>query len=109
MIPYTKLDDLMEQSERKTGCTLLDEQHGCVKGCRAGISFYRRDEYDTGSAHEDQEGFFVLEGKGRALIGGEELIMEPGMAFMVPAGVVHSMKREAGYEYCKVLWFHAAV
>lgn len=109
MVPYVKLEEVMAQEGKKIGYTLLDERHGCVNGCRCGISFYVWDEYGRATAHDDQEGFFVLEGRGRALIGGEELIMEPGMAFMVPAGVEHAMKREQGYEYCKVLWFHGAV
>lgn len=109
MIPYVKLDELMRQEGEKTGYTLLDERHGCVNGCRMGISVYTYDEYGKGSAHEDQEGFFVLEGRGYALIGGEELVMEPGMAFVVPAGVTHAMKRAPGYDHCKVLWFHGAV
>ena len=109
MIPYVKLDEIMARDGMRVGYTLLDENQGCVNGCRMGISFYSMDEYGKATAHDDQEGFFVLEGQGRALIDGEEIIMEPGMAFMVPAGVTHVMKREPGYKYCKVLWFHGAV
>ncbi len=111
MIPYVKLDEVIASAGRRTGYNLLDENEGCVNGCRCGVSIYRRTEYDLShaTAHDDQEGFFVLEGRGRALIGDEELIMEPGMCFMVPAGVVHAMKRETDCEYCKVFWFHAAV
>lgn len=111
MIPYVKLEEVMAAAGRRTGYGLLDEAHGCVNGCRCGVSVYRREEYDLdrAQAHEDQEGFFVLEGRGRALVGGEELIMEPGVCFMVPAGVVHAMKKEKGCQDCKVFWFHAAV
>lgn len=108
-VKFVKLDDVMEKEGPKVGYTLLDERHGCVKGCRCGISIYTQKEYLKASAHDDQEGFFVLEGKGRAMVGGEELFMEPGVAFMVPAGVEHVMKCEEGYEFCKVLWFHSAV
>lgn len=108
MIPYVKLQDLMAK-ETRTAYTLLDESMGCVNGCRLGISIYRFDEYPKASAHEDQEGFFVLEGKGLALIDGEELAMEPGMSFMIPAGVEHTMKRAPESEFCKVLWFHGAI
>lgn len=109
MIAFVKAEDVVESERNRTGYVLLDERHGCENGCRCGISFYHTDEYGPESVHEDQEGFYVLEGNGRALIGGEELIMEPGMAFMVPAGVTHAMKREQGSAYCKVLWFHGAV
>ncbi len=109
MIPYVKLEEVMAQAGGRTGYTLLDERNGCVNGCRMGISVYSFDEYGTATAHEDQEGFFVLEGRGMALIDGEELPLEPGMAFMVPAGMPHAMKRDSQCEYCKVLWFHGAV
>lgn len=109
MIPYVKLDEVMAREGTKTGYTLLDERHGCVNGCRCGISVYTRDEYAGANAHEDQEGFFVLEGRGKALIGGEELVMEPGICFVVPAGVPHAMKRDKDCEACKVFWFHGAV
>ena len=29
----------------RTGHTLLDEDQGCVKGCRMGVSLYRNTEY----------------------------------------------------------------
>lgn len=109
MIPCVRLEEVMAEAGRRTGYTLLDERHGCVNGCRMGISFYSFDEYGTPTAHEDQEGFFVLEGRGMALIDGEELVLEPGMAFMIPAGTPHAMKRDSAFEYCKVLWFHGAV
>lgn len=109
MVPYVKLQDLEAQESGRGSYTLLDEHMGCVNGCRCGISYYRYDEYPKAGAHEDQEGFFVLEGRGLALIGGEELVLEPGMSFMIPAGVPHAMKRDPAYEYCKVLWFHGAV
>ncbi len=109
MVPYVRMEDIIKQDSAKVGYTLLDERQGCVNGCRCGVSIYRQEEYGAANAHEDQEGFLVLEGCGRALIDGEELLLEPGMAFMIPAGVPHAMRREAGSEYCKVFWFHGAV
>ncbi|MCM1112393.1 MAG: cupin domain-containing protein [Muribaculum sp.] len=109
MIPYVRMDEVMEREGNRIGYTLLDERHGCVNGCRLGISVYIYDEYGRASAHEDQEGFFVLEGRGMALIDGEELALEPGMAFMIPAGTPHAMKKDKDCGFCKVLWFHGAV
>lgn len=109
MIPYVKMDEVIETEGKRIGYTLLDERHGCVNGCCMGVSVYRFDEYRAETAHEDQEGFLVLEGHGIAMIDGDELALEPGMAFMIPAGTPHAMKRAAGSEYCKVLWFHGAV
>lgn len=63
MIPYTTLDSIIAQMPERTGHTLLDEDQGCVKGCRMGVSFYRSAEYHMPQKHDDQEGFFVLDGK----------------------------------------------
>lgn len=82
MIPYTTLDSIIAQMPERTGHTLLDE---------------------------DQEGFFVLDGKGYALIGDEEIPLLPGTAFMVPAHTDHVIRRDPSCDCCKVLWFHAAV
>lgn len=111
MIQSVKLDEIISSMGKRTGYSLLDERHGCVNGCRCGVSIYTRTEYDLehAGAHEDQEGFFVLEGRGRALVDGEEIIMEPGVCFMVPAGVSHAMKCDADCGCCRVFWFHAAV
>ena len=66
MIPYTTLDSIIAQMPERTGHTLLDENQGCVKGCRMGVSLYRNTEYHMPQKHDDQEGFFVLDGKGYA-------------------------------------------
>lgn len=109
MIPYVKLDEIVKKEGRRTGYTLLDERHGCVNGSKCGVSYYTREEYDTARSHEDQEGFFVLEGHGKALIGGEEISLEPGVSFMVPAQVKHTVKKDRNCPVCKVFWFHAAI
>ena len=109
MIPYVKLDEVIKEQGKRTGYTLLDERHGCVNGSCCGVSLYTRDEYAIPRSHEDQEGFLVLEGHGRALIDGEELVLEPGVAFMVPAHVPHVVKKDKDCPVCKVFWFHAAV
>ena len=38
MIPYTTLDSIIAQMPERTGHTLLDEDQGCVKGCRMGVA-----------------------------------------------------------------------
>ncbi|MCM1044688.1 MAG: cupin domain-containing protein [Candidatus Gastranaerophilales bacterium] len=109
MIPYVKLDEVIKAEGKRTGYVLLDERHGCVNGSNCGVSIYVKDEYGVPTSHDDQEGFFVLEGYGKALIDGEELELEPGMCFMVPAHTPHIMKRTKTCPFCKVFWFHAAV
>lgn len=110
MIPYVDANELLAKATT-AGCKLLDEDDGCQNGCKCGVSVYTRTEYDPsgGPAHDDQEGFYVLEGYGSALIGGKEYEMKPGICFMVPAGVQHTMKKSEDCDFCKVFWFHAAV
>jgi len=109
MIPFVKLQEIIEKEGKQLGYSLLGEEQGCVNGCCCGVSIYTSREYGESAAHDDQEGFYVLEGKGFALIDGEELELEPGMSFMVPAHVEHVMKAAPDSECCKVFWFHAAV
>lgn len=109
MIPYVKLDQIIKAQGLQLGYLLLGEEQGCVNGCCCGVSIYTDKEYGQAAAHEDQEGFYVLEGYGTASIAGEELALEPGMSFMVPAGVEHVIKASENCEACKVFWFHAAV
>ncbi len=109
MIPHVKLQEVIEKEGQQLGYLLLGEEQGCVNGCCCGVSIYTSKEYGEAAAHDDQEGFYVLEGKGFALINGEELALEQGMSFMVPAHIKHVMKAAADSEACKVFWFHAAV
>jgi D-lyxose ketol-isomerase len=88
---------------------LLSEENGCRAGCRTGLLMYTQEEYRQGGVHEDQEGFFVLEGKGKALIGEKELSLSPGACFIVPPGLFHSIKKDPTCSYIKLFFFHAAV
>ena len=106
---YTDLRKLIEQDDKKNGYVLLDEKNGCVAGCRCGVSIYRSTEYGRGDAHEDQEGFFVLSGKGLARVGEKEFEVHEGMAFLVPAGVWHTLRSISEAQALNVLWFHSAV
>jgi len=103
------LYDLMAEEPDKKGFRLLTEEQGCVKGCCAGISTYGDTEYGKGGVHDDQEGFFVLSGHGMVKLGEEEYPIKAGSAFMAPAGVFHTMKRDADSEPVQVFWFHSAI
>lgn len=109
MVIYKKLEEVMAQGPARTGYDILNAEDGLLNGCKCGISNYTHKEYDPngGSVHDDQEGFFVLEGKGYALIDGEEIEMTPGACFMVLPGTKHTMKCAADSDYCRVFWFHA--
>jgi mannose-6-phosphate isomerase-like protein (cupin superfamily) len=86
---------------------LISEKHGGVKGFCMGISYYDREEYGKPGIHEDQEGFYVLEGAGMARVGDSEFPIRPGSAFLAAKGVPHTMKCDAG-KPIKVLWTHGA-
>lgn len=111
MITYVKTEDVIAAGPARTGYDLINEENGAVNGCKCGVSIYRKLEYDPdgGKKHDDQEGFYVLEGKGYAQIEGKEYLLEPGVCILIPPGVQHTMRRDPAYEYCKVFWFHAAV
>ena len=49
----------------------------------------------------------VLEGSGKALVGGEEFGLEPGVSFVAPAGVQHQIKSLTQGQPIKLFWFHA--
>lgn len=88
---------------------LLDEQNGCTAGCKTGVSLYTCVDYQQPGNHDDQEGFFVLDGKGFARIGEDEIELYPGISFIVPAGTEHSVKSSSDDIGIKVFWFHAAI
>lgn len=91
-----------------TSFSLLDESNGCVNGCCCGVSRYTETEYQTPGCHEDQEGFMVLSGSGYARLGEEERFVCTGTAFIVPAGVAHSLRTDDPNAPLEVFWFHAS-
>ena len=86
---------------------MLGEDQGCANGCAAGISYYSSCDYTPAAVHDDQEGFYVISGKGRARIGNEEFELVPDMAFIAPAGTEHQIKSKHADEPVVVFWFHA--
>lgn len=88
---------------------LLNEENGCQAGCRAGLLMYTQLEYIQGGVHEDQEGFYVLEGTGKAIVAKNEFLLSPGICFIVPPRHYHAIKRDAECDFIKLFFFHAAV
>ena len=87
---------------------MLDESNGCLNGCCCGVSVYTETEYQTPGCHDDQEGFMVLSGSGFAKLGNEERAVCKGTAFIVPAGVEHSLRTNDPAVPLEVFWFHAS-
>lgn len=109
-VKYCKsLDEAVTQTfEYHDYTELLTDENGCTAGCRTGVLSYWQTEYIQGGIHEDQEGFFVLEGYGMALIGDCEFPIGPGSCFIAPAGVSHYIRRNADCSCVRLFFFHAA-
>ena len=105
----TMSEGKVSNNTEHTSIELLSAENGCRDGCCSGISIYYCINYSTASCHEDQEGFFVLEGYGWARVGDEEFKLEPEISFIVPAGVNHCIKSNSSSCPVKVLWFHSAI
>lgn len=100
---------VMRQAAGHRGGAMLDEQNGCTNGCQMGGSVYTATDYPPAAVHDYQEGFLVVSGTGTAQIGDSEFQLFPGVAFIVPAGVSHTMKKDDGVEDgVRLFWFHAA-
>jgi len=110
MSVYVIEEEVLElQANGLPGGLLVGERQGARRGFCMGIAYYEKEEYSTPGVHEDQEGFYVLEGRGMAKVGEEEFPVRPGTAFLADAGVPHSIKRAPGSGPVKVLWAHGAV
>lgn len=88
---------------------LIDEQHGAVKGYKIGIAEYTTEEFLTPGIHDDQEGFYVIEGEGWAKVGEEEFPIKPGSAFIAPKDTAHTVKKNPDSVPVKLVWSHGAV
>ena len=88
---------------------LLSAENGCLAGCRTGLLLYTQEEFRQGGVHDDQEGFFVLEGSGCARVGDREYPLSPGACFIVPPGFRHSIRKDPSCDCIKLFFFHAAV
>ena len=100
---------VVEQCPGHISYELLTEKNGCKNGCTCGISRYTSTEYPTPGCHEDQEGFLVLSGHGSAKVGDQEAEIQPGIAFIAPAGVPHAIRTIDPEVPVEVFWFHAAI
>ena len=101
----------LEEERKRTGkyqggVRLIDEKNGAVAGCCIGVTHSERKELGRQDVHDDQEGFLVWHGTGRAQIGDETVELKPGVAIIVPAGVGHAMCCGKDSEFMETIWFH---
>jgi len=88
-----KLDEAPTKSSRDMNgnMILLSKEIG-TKGCNAVIIIKEPGVSDKPLLHyhhKREELFIVLEGRAIGVVNGEEMILEPGMAFLAPAGDKH--------------------
>ena len=98
---------ILKQAMGHQTCILLDKDNGCVGECMAGMSLYQTEEFPEPQKHTFQEGFYVVEGEGFALIGEEEIAIRAGMAFLVPTGKAHAIRKGKNCSQVQVFWFHS--
>jgi mannose-6-phosphate isomerase-like protein (cupin superfamily) len=97
------------QNDTHKGGELIGVLNGAKNGFSLGISEYFAEEFGNFGIHDDQEGFYVLEGSGSVLVGNEEFSIKKGDSFLVPANTKHMLKKDKNSETLKVLWSHGAI
>lgn len=110
MKPYvykSEVDKL--QGENAKTQRFLSSENGCTNGCCSGTTIYSSVEFsDNPGKHEDQEGFYVLEGQGFVRLGDLEFPINQGDSFIALPGVEHTIRTIDENKPVKVFWFHAA-
>lgn len=110
MKPYITSQEVIEkQGEGKRTYRFLSEENGCTNGCASGTTLYSSYEFGECGVHEDQEGFYVLEGEGYAKLDDLVFPVKKGDSFVASPGVAHTIRTKEGCEPVKVFWFHSGV
>lgn len=103
---YKHLEELnLDLEQVNPSAMLLKGENGACSG----LCFYNSLKYEIIGCHDDQEGFYVIEGNGTAMIDDTEIEVKPDMAILLPANVKHSFKRNPDSVPLKVFWFHSAI
>jgi len=71
--------------------TLLDPRTVGTKGMVLATISYKPGCTVEPHSHEDQEGIYVILGRGKAKVGAEDIDLEPGTAIYIGRGVTHSV------------------
>ena len=107
---FIHLDEALKRRDpNKASFDLLTQENGCMAGCKSGITITNKTEFGKFGVHDDQEGFYVLEGEGYAHIGDEEFEIFPGTSFIALPGVEHGIISKSADKPVKVFWFHSAI
>lgn len=109
--PYITLEEaLAAREEGRRSIKFLTEANGCINGCCSGVTIFSETEFNPEPGfHDDQEGFFVLEGNGFVRLDNEEFEVKAGDSFIALPGVRHTMKTVDSEKPLKVFWFHSGI
>ncbi len=88
--------------------TLLDPSTVGSSGFILGVITYLPGCTVEPHTHDDQEGIYVMKGRGKAKIGGESIELEQGVAFYIAKRVTHSVMNPFD-EPLEVVFSHAPV
>ncbi len=89
--------------------TMFDAKNTPIELSSASLGVYPITSYPTPGIHDDHEGFYVVEGSGKAIVGEEEFDLAPGIAFYAPAGLPHAIKKDEHSVDLKIFLFHFPV
>lgn len=111
MKPYITAEEVIEsQGQGKKTYRFLTAENGCVNGCASGTTVYADYEFSAHpGVHQDQEGFYVLEGEGYAKLDDLVFPIKAGDSFVALPGVAHTLKTKEGCAPVKVFWFHSGI
>ena len=111
MKPYITKKEV-EETQGKDARTqrFLTAENGCLGGCTSGTTIYAGYEFSAHpGVHEDQEGFYVLEGGLYIRLGDLEFPIEAGDSFIALPGVPQAVEYGVIEPEVNVFWFHSAV
>lgn len=77
----------------------------CTGYCAMFNSFYNEEYIEPYGVHDDNEGFFVVSGTGRMVIGEEEFELNPGVTMIAPAHTPHAIKKTSSDDL-EIFLFH---
>lgn len=102
-----------DEAKRKTfpgaySDPIFEQDNAPVDAFCAMLNVFFSKEYPEPGVHDDHEGFFVVSGHGKMLVGGVEYELAPGSAMVAPAGVRHAIKK-TGDEDLRVFLYHFPV
>lgn len=85
------------------------ESESPCTGYRAMFNHFYNEEYIVPyGIHDDHEGFYVISGTGKMIIGEEEFDLEPGVSMVAPANIPHAIRKTSEQDL-EIFLFHFPV